>query len=294
MKTIYTQSEINGEIETLKNTFDIVRLVNPVMGSVMKYDGHGELVPGGCFCFEAWNKNGRCKNCISALAFSEHNKQSKLEYIGNKLYSIVARYAVVDGFELVLEAVSSFDDKYVSKILDDESRAGELIRLYRQISVDDLTGLYNRRFFRETLPPLLLKAKSDNAPLGILFIDIDNLNQINDFSGQSAGDSTIKSVAASLHELLRENPDDFIARFGGDEFVAVITNATTEKLETISAKILRAVSRTAVDDYPFIKVSVSIGGAASFEDDNYEHLLALADKRLFRAKSLGKGRYCVK
>lgn len=294
MKQIYTQREIEHEIEMLKNTFDIVRLVNPVMGSVMKYDSRRVLVSNGCFCFEAWNKNQRCKNCISALAFSNHSKQTKLEYIGNRLYSIIARYVVVDGSELVLEAVSSFDVKYTSKILNSEGHPGELIRLYKQISIDDLTGLYNRRFFRESLPPLVLKSNSNGSNLGVLFIDIDNLKQINDEAGHVAGDSAITAIAASLHMTVSENANDFVVRLGGDEFVAVIEDATDQKLEDISRKILRAVSRTAINDYPFIKSSVSIGGATTAEADNYEQLLSVADKRLYKAKAMGKGVCCIK
>lgn len=294
MKQIYTQSEIEHEINLLKNTFDIVRLVNPVMGSVIRYDARGNLVSSGCFCFETWNKNQRCKNCISAVAFSNHCKQTKLESIGNKLYNVIARYIVVDGLELVLEAVSSFDADYASKILSGDGHSKELINLYKQVSIDDLTGLYNRRYFRENLPPLILKAESSSAQLGVLFVDIDNFKKINDEAGHVAGDCVLTSIASSLHMIISENPNDFVARFGGDKFVAVIENANAQKLESVSQKILRTVNRTAISDYPFIKASVSIGGAVTGEAENYEQLLSAVDKRLYKAKSMGKGVFCVK
>lgn len=294
MKQTYTQEEIENEIKFLKNTFDIVRLVNPVMGSVMKKDSHNGLVASGCFCFEAWNKNQRCKNCISALAFSQRNKQTKLEYIGSSLFCIISRYVTVDSQELVLETVTSFKPEYTAKILGEETRSGEMIKFYRQTIIDDLTGLYNRRFLRENLPVFIMKAKTDGSLLGVLFISIDNLQQIISEYGLVAGDSAVTAVASSLHATIADRPDDFIARFSDDGFVAVIENTDILKLEDISKKLMRAVSRTSVADYPFVTASVTIGGTVSFEGANYEKLMSVADRHLFKAKQLGKGACYIK
>lgn len=105
----YTLSDIRVEMEVLKNTFDIVRLVEPIMrvecsvcGATVDYDEYN--------CYSVWTKVERCENCISAKSLQEKKNYTKFEFVDKDIYFVIARYLVVDDLELVLELVTKVKD----------------------------------------------------------------------------------------------------------------------------------------------------------------------------------------
>jgi diguanylate cyclase (GGDEF)-like protein len=164
----------------------------------------------------------------------------------------------------------------------------------QQARTDDLTGLRNRRDFAERLERHLTRAAYDQRPIGLLLIDIDFFKQINDWHGHGAGDQLLTAFADRLRESTR--PDDLIARWGGEEFVVLLTdlgsgNVLAERAEQI---------RKAVASTPFlvaglsIGVRVSIGAARSSVDlATSDALLAAADAAMYAAKSAGRDRVAV-
>jgi len=164
----------------------------------------------------------------------------------------------------------------------------------QQARTDDLTGLRNRRDFAERLERHLARAAYDQRPIGLLLIDIDFFKQINDWHGHGAGDQLLTAFAARLREATR--PDDLIARWGGEEFVVLLTdlgsgNVLAERAE----QIRKAIART-----PFIVagqaigVRVSIGAArSSVALATSDALLAAADGAMYEAKRAGRDRVAV-
>jgi diguanylate cyclase (GGDEF)-like protein len=164
----------------------------------------------------------------------------------------------------------------------------------QQARTDDLTGLRNRRDFAERLERHLTRAAYDQRPIGLLLIDIDLFKQINDWHGHGAGDQLLTAFAGRLREATR--PDDLIARWGGEEFVVLLTdlgsgNVLAERAEQI---------RNAIASTPFIVAGLSIGvrvsiGAARSSVDlaTSDALLAAADAAMYEAKRAGRDRVTV-
>jgi diguanylate cyclase (GGDEF)-like protein len=164
----------------------------------------------------------------------------------------------------------------------------------QQARTDDLTGLRNRRDFAERLERHLTRAAYDQRPIGLLLIDIDYFKQVNDWHGHGAGDQLLTAFAGRLRESTR--PDDVIARWGGEEFVVLLTDlGSGNVLEQRAEQIRKAIAST-----PFIVagqaigVRVSIGAArSSVTLATSDSLLAAADEAMYAAKRAGRDRVAV-
>ncbi len=174
------------------------------------------------------------------------------------------------------------------------SRIAELERENRQLKSlslsDDLTGLYNKRFFSIQLEIEMARARRTGQPCCLMMVDFDNFKDINDRLGHDEGDKFLIQMGGLIREKLR--PTDFVCRYGGDEF-AVIMPATS-LLDGIGiAKRLREF--TAHFTWKMaVHVSASIGLAVFEPSDpaNAEEFFKQADSELYRAKKTGKNRIC--
>jgi diguanylate cyclase (GGDEF)-like protein len=158
---------------------------------------------------------------------------------------------------------------------------------------DALTGLYNRRKLDEQLKIELARAVRHGRPLALLMLDIDHFKRVNDGFGHLAGDSVIRHVAKLAASRLRQS--DFIGRYGGEEFVAILPEATAEGAIVVAERIRSSVeSSVATLDDLRISVTVSVGiselGTAT---GTTEGLLGAADEALYRSKSGGRNRVSV-
>ncbi len=159
-------------------------------------------------------------------------------------------------------------------------------RLKRMATRDDLTGLYNHRYFQERLKLELNRAKRYPKPFSILFIDLDHFKIYNDTNGHLAGDQLLKTLADLFKKSFRKT--DMVARYGGDEFVVVLPETPQDTARFIATKLHERVS-----SYPFRNcekmpgnhITVSIGLATYPRDGNTPNiLLHQADQMLYRGK----------
>jgi diguanylate cyclase (GGDEF)-like protein len=126
-------------------------------------------------------------------------------------------------------------------------------------------------------------------PFGVLMLDLDKLKHINDEYGHELGDQTLRMVAATLTHCSRAT--DSVGRWGGDEFMIVLANATDDVLHTVSERVRALVARSTLSTPKGeIHATVSVGGALAKADMSIEELLRLADKRVYTAKSMGRNR----
>lgn len=171
------------------------------------------------------------------------------------------------------------------------------IKLYsktRELSVrDELTQLYNRRHFQQTLPLEIKRAQRFGKELSLLMIDMDHFKKYNDTYGHLEGDQRLKEFAFFVISRIREV--DFMARFGGEEFVVVLPNTAKRDAVNVGEKL-----RLALRDHPFKNAQTQPGGrltmsvgVASYPEDGLvmEELIDVADIALYQAKT--KGRDCV-
>lgn len=173
-----------------------------------------------------------------------------------------------------------------------EARAlrNQLDRHRQEAIVDPLTGLYNRRGMQVEMERVLKhNVASDYA---MLVIDIDHFKKINDTYGHSAGDAVIRKMGDTLRSLLPANA--IAARFGGEEFVVLLTETRLEHATNVATDIRLSIERLRLvrrnDKTKEISFTVSIGVADSLQSDNMESLFERADHAMYQAKNSGRNR----
>lgn len=157
---------------------------------------------------------------------------------------------------------------------------------------DELTALPNRVHFRNEIECLLAASHSAERLSALLFIDLDQFKQVNDTLGHPCGDQLLCAVANRLREMLR--PEDFVARFGGDEFVVFQQNiSAAEDAAALARRIVERLSERYRIDNHLVEIGASVGIAlTSPEAVSADTLLKNADMALYRAKADGRGTFC--
>lgn len=163
----------------------------------------------------------------------------------------------------------------------------------RLASHDGLTGLPNRRLFMDRLEQAVRRAHRDGRRAAVMFLDLDDFKPVNDTWGHRQGDAVLRAIAHRLSDCVRET--DTVARFGGDEFVIVMTDVgDREDVEALAEKINHALSEPLPTDGGEATLHASIG-VALYPDhaDEAEALLSKADDAMYQAKSRGKGGHYI-
>jgi len=166
--------------------------------------------------------------------------------------------------------------------------------LHEQAVRDQLTGLFNRRYFEETLEREFLRAQRGDHPLAMLMLDLDHLKNINDTLGHEAGDAALIALGAVLKNQTRGS--DVACRYGGDEFMIILNETTRDDARKRAEQIHHAI-RQLDTQYAGTRIgalSVSIG-IASFPENGMDTaaLLRAADAALYRAKADGRNRVAI-
>lgn len=160
---------------------------------------------------------------------------------------------------------------------------------------DSLTGLYNRSYFDDHVQRVVAQAVRTRGQMSLVMIDVDRLKEVNDRHGHRAGDDLIRLVAQTLKQCVRAA--DAACRYGGDEFVVVLSTAAPASAEVFSRRVLTdlaAATSGRAPAPPWAPASVSIGVATCPDDGTtVEELVNCADARLYEAKALGGGRVVV-
>jgi diguanylate cyclase (GGDEF)-like protein len=156
---------------------------------------------------------------------------------------------------------------------------------------DNVTGLYNRSFFADSLEHALAQAERHARGVALLFMDVDRFKQINDTLGHAAGDRSLRAIGERISASVRDS--DIVARLGGDEFVALIENlGTPAALHQLAEKIIAAVAQPLQLENGELVLSVSIGVAVWPTDGrDAPTLMRNADTALYRAKNQGRNRF---
>jgi diguanylate cyclase (GGDEF)-like protein/PAS domain S-box-containing protein len=161
-----------------------------------------------------------------------------------------------------------------------------------QALLDPLTGLGNRRYAEITLSDRLSDLSRHGWSFGALFIDVDCFKAINDNHGHEVGDMVLKMVAETLLRNTRAN--DFIGRWGGEEFLAVVVNVNPEKLTQVAERFRRLVGASSMDWQEHrLKVTISVGATMAKADDSSKSLVMRADALMYESKAGGRNRVTI-
>ncbi|MCX7703200.1 MAG: GGDEF domain-containing protein, partial [Planctomycetota bacterium] len=168
------------------------------------------------------------------------------------------------------------------------------LRLYKKVEkqsiVDELTGVYNRRYFDKFLLSEMERSRRYAHPLSLIILDLDNLKEINDSWGHSVGDAVLRAIASLMHRSSRTT--DAVCRFGGDEFVAVMPETPLIDAYKKTERLLVALRNEvpAVIGKSGVNVTASAGVAEYIPGESAKKFLGRADSALYTAKAAGKNR----
>ena len=258
-------------LQELQLYFDKVRLVTPEDHGVYKLNEDGSLKRRERPCYAIWGGEQVCRNCAGCKALSDKNRVVKLELTKTGIYQVIAKSVVVEGRPFVLELISRSDvgiwfDSHGKKIL--------LEKYGRDFYTDALTGAYCRQYFEDQRASL-------QGEDGVAMIDVDHFKEINDAYGHPVGDVALKKIVGAILSCIRST--DMLIRYGGDEFLVIFPQIQKDAFTLKMRYIQDVVSRLAVDGYPDIRLSVSIGGVHRVEP--LTEAIRQADQLMYRDKA---------
>ncbi len=156
-------------------------------------------------------------------------------------------------------------------------------------TTDDLTGLFNRRYFMEKLSQQKALSERDDSDFVICFCDLDHFKHINDTFGHQCGDVVLQKFSQILLASIREI--DYAARFGGEEFVCLLVNTDIENAKKVTERIRDSLENYNFSDIaPQLYATVSIGISNFKQFNTLQETLVSADHRMYRAKHLGRNK----
>jgi len=163
-------------------------------------------------------------------------------------------------------------------------------------SLDGLTSIPNRRSLDDRFQSEWKRANRAQMPLALLMIDIDHFKQFNDIYGHHAGDLALQAVAQQLAAAMHR-PEDFVARFGGEEFAMLLPNTNLEGAREVAdglrLAILALCLEHAASETACLSISIGCSAGIPMLDQQLHELLEAADTALYRAKDEGRNRVCV-
>jgi diguanylate cyclase (GGDEF)-like protein/PAS domain S-box-containing protein len=186
-------------------------------------------------------------------------------------------------------AVESFSDN--SLLVDALRQARNLASSAMQ---DALTGVGNRRFTEMHLQSALDNLRHFHVACGVIFLDIDKFKEINDHLGHAAGDRALCMLADTLRANLRAT--DLVGRWGGDEFVIILPDASMESLVGVAHKLRSLVERSQFNwkgpdgDEHAVQITISVGATLVTPEDTLETLVQRADQLMYQSKGMGRNK----
>ncbi len=166
-------------------------------------------------------------------------------------------------------------------------------RLAEVATHDGLTGLLNRAALEEQARSLWQHAQGARLPVSVMLIDIDHFKAYNDCYGHQAGDRCLKEVADTIRAAARRRPLDVVARYGGEEIIAILVGGDASDAAQAAESVRRAVAELGIahggsTTRPYLTVSVGVATVERGGDYSHEHAVQRADLALYATKARGR------
>lgn len=288
------------ELLTGKNIIDQIcdsaRIVDPTTKKIFNYNMNGVDVCEA-HCFEFWGKNKACDNCVSMRTFNENKTYVKIEYNKEKIYMVTAVPFELNDRRIVIELLKDITNSLLfGSSGSNDTRQADIHTLIDHMNnlalKDALTGIYNRRYINEKLPIDLINSALNKQNLSVIMTDIDFFKKVNDTYGHIVGDCTLRSFAETLSSCIKREYD-WLARFGGEEFLICLPGAKLHKAKEIAEAMRKAVEEKEIicGEHPlYITASFGVFCVEANQGYGMEELLQRVDERLYLAKNNGRNR----
>ncbi len=239
---------------------------------------------------DATGKSLCSQGCPLAQTMADRQPREQEVYLrtkdGHRLPVLVKASPIVDPSGEVRGAVEVFSSNSAkAEILE------RLAEMERNALLDTLTGLANRRYMEMQLRSRLEEFHRNQWLFGVVYVDVDHFKDVNDRFGHEAGDKTLRMVGQTLEKSSRFS--DQVGRWGGDEFLVIISNVSTRRLSDVAERLRMLVEYSGFMQMGLVEVTVSVGAAEVREDDSAESLVNRADQNLYLAKQSGRNRVCL-
>ena len=164
--------------------------------------------------------------------------------------------------------------------------------LYLMATVDQLTGLHNRRYLIEAADREIAVQQRNARQVSLLIIDVDYFKRVNDDYGHNTGDEVLKSLADVMRTYSRQS--SVVARWGGEEFLILLPNTDAGTMGLIAERMRKKIAKSQIlfNDHK-ISVTVTIGGASLHSKESFAQLLTRADNALYQGKDQGRDCYVL-
>lgn len=203
---------------------------------------------------------------------------------GHRIRTTVRTKPILDPKGNIVGAMEIFRERPL-----DEAVEQKMNQLHELALLDPLTRLANRRHTENTLELRLHEMERYVWAFGVLFIDIDHFKEINDQHGHQAGDTVLELSAKTMLSSLR--PFDFLGRWGGEEFVAIVVNVDENQLYQVANRTRQLMDSSHVSiGTENLHVTVSIGATMAQKGDTLKDLLSRADRLMYESKKRGRNR----
>ena len=272
-----TKQETKEMMEQLEKVFSTVRILD-VEGFETANSLRKKKMPDNpCQCYSFWNRDKRCENCISARVLADKKQRTKIEFINSDMYQVISKYIEIDNVPHIMEMINCLD----SDALIDQDGRKEIIKkiagIDEEIYIDVLTGAYNRKYYEENI-------KMTTGVSGIAMLDLDDFKLYNDTFGHMAGDVALKTVVSVIKKEIRKT--DLIIRYGGDEFIALLTNVTKDEVEEIITSVQNEAKRyNEFSKQIHLDFAYGYDLSTSYQEANLKVLLNQADKNMYDCKT---------
>lgn len=207
----------------------------------------------------------------------------RIEYFLASKYPLFSRDGEIIGTWGISKNIT--EEKKIEKELEKSYQ-----KMQRIARADDLTGLYNRRYFYESIERIIsmYDGRNDDSTFALVAIDVDDMKFINDQFGQPKGDDVLRHVASSM--TLSARKTDTCFRLGGDEFMMMLLDCDKMQALGIAKNVLETVSSTPVEvgEGKSEKVTVSMGIAVYQKGTDITELMSMADRKIYKSKRNGK------
>lgn len=290
-------NEIRERLSIFIGLYDSIRIVDPIKKELIKEEGASgslELPRKGRHCYDFWDQDSVCGNCVSFMAYKNKKSTFKIERYKDGAYCIVALPIEWEGRLYIVELLKKvtaddfFSDLSFNLALPLNTTTTTLTEL---ANTDELTKVYNRRYFETQLAKEIMYSSFYETNLAVMIIDIDHFKQINDLYGHLVGDEVLKQFVGVIQSVLRQDID-WMSRYGGEEFVVVLKNVDFSHANKVAERIRQSVERHLFKIGADVQSLTCSIGLSMCQAGNLKQteLLQQADQKLYEAKNNGRNR----